>query len=437
MKKTLLFLLPGLISFALQAQNLYFPPLVGNTWSTTSPESLGWCPDKIDELLDYLEDKNTKAFIVLKDGKIVIEQYFGTFTQDSLWYWASAGKTLTAFTVGIAQQEGHLSIEDATSDYLGTGWTSCTPNQEANITILNQLTMTSGLDDGTGDPYCTLPSCLQYKADAGTRWAYHNGPYTLLDGVIEAATGQTLNAYVTQKIKTQTGMTGTFLQVDDNNVFFSKPRSMARFGLLMLNKGKWNNTPVLADTAYFNQMVNTSQQLNNSYGYLWWLNGKGSFMAPGLQFIFPFDLNPSAPDDMIAALGKNGQIINVVPSQNLVYIRMGNAPGVGEVPVTFNDTVWQKLNMVMCNVTDVDNPLEASSPVQVYPNPAQQSFAVELPEQTFSVVVFDATGRRVFEAEDIFQKIQIGANAFANGIYAIRVRTRDQAVYYQKMMVVR
>ncbi len=115
---------------------------------------------------------------------------------------------------------------------------------------------------------------------------------------------------------------------------------------------------------------------------------------------------------------------------------MGNAPGVGEVPVTFNDTVWQKLNAVICNVTDVEDQIEASSPVQVYPNPAQQSFAVELPEQTFSVVVFDATGRRVFEAEDIFQKIQIGANAFANGIYTIRVRTRDQAVYYQKMMVV-
>jgi len=220
-------------------------------------------------------------------------------------------------------------------------------------------------------------------------------------------------------------------------VFFSKPRSMARFGLLMLNKGKWNNTPVLTDTAYFNQMVNTSQQLNKSYGYLWWLNGKGSFMAPGLQFVFPFDLNASAPDDMIAALGKNGQIINIVPSQNLVYIRMGNAPGVGEVPVTFNDTIWQKLNTVMCNVTNVDNQIEADSPVLVYPNPAQQSFAVELPEQTFSVVVFDATGRRVFEAEDIFQKIQIDASTFTNGIYTVRVGTPDQAVYHQKMMVVR
>ena len=87
-----------------KSQSIYFPPLLGNTWDALSPASLGWCEPKIDSLLDYLEAKNSKAFILLKDGKIVIEKYFGTFTIDSVWYWASAGKTLTGFTVGIAQQ---------------------------------------------------------------------------------------------------------------------------------------------------------------------------------------------------------------------------------------------------------------------------------------------------------------------------------------------
>src|SRR5688572_24365821 len=103
-----------LLCFSLNAgsQPLYFPPVTGTTWDTISPASLGWCQDKIDTLLDYLGNRNTKAFILLKDGKIAVEQYYGTFTVDSLWYWASAGKSLTAFTVGIAQQEGHLSIQD-------------------------------------------------------------------------------------------------------------------------------------------------------------------------------------------------------------------------------------------------------------------------------------------------------------------------------------
>jgi CubicO group peptidase (beta-lactamase class C family) len=223
--KKLLLLLTLSLPLTLFTQTLYFPPTVGSTWDTLSLASQGWCQTKVDSLYDYLEVSNSKAFILLKDGKIVLEKYFGTFTQDSLWYWASAGKTLTGFTVGIAQQEGHLSIEDTTSDHIGVGWTSATPQQEEKITIRHQLTMTSGLDElAAGDPNCTLPSCLPYLADAGTRWAYHTGVYTLLDSVIESATGMTLNGYINQKIKIPTGMTGAFFPSGYNNLFVSKPR---------------------------------------------------------------------------------------------------------------------------------------------------------------------------------------------------------------------
>ena len=92
------------LSFGTKAQSLYFPPINGNEWQTLSPASLGWCEERIDSLYDVLEENNTKAFIVLKDGKIILEKYFGTFQQDSVWYWASAGKSLTACLVGIAQQ---------------------------------------------------------------------------------------------------------------------------------------------------------------------------------------------------------------------------------------------------------------------------------------------------------------------------------------------
>ncbi|HPJ54246.1 MAG TPA: serine hydrolase, partial [Flavobacteriales bacterium] len=87
-----------------RAQQLYFPPNTGTTWDTLSPASLGWCTDSIPPLYDFLEQSNSKAFLVLKDGRMVLEKYFGTFTQDSLWYWASAGKSLTAFLVGKARE---------------------------------------------------------------------------------------------------------------------------------------------------------------------------------------------------------------------------------------------------------------------------------------------------------------------------------------------
>jgi CubicO group peptidase (beta-lactamase class C family) len=183
--------------------------------------------------------------------------------------------------------------------------------------------MTSGLDDGVTDHHCTLDTCLTYLADAGTRWAYHNGPYTLLDAVIENATGQTLNAYTTQKLKIPTGMTGLFYTSGYNNVFVSKPRSMARFGLLILNNGNWNGNQIMTDATYFNEMINTSQQLNESYGYLWWLNGKPSYMLPGLQFQFQGSLNPNAPDDMVAAMGKNGQFLERCSQSEHGYCKNG------------------------------------------------------------------------------------------------------------------
>jgi hypothetical protein len=105
----------------LKSQPLYFPPLTGATWDTVSPALLGWRTDRIDTLKNFLEANRTKAFIVLKDGRIVLEQYFGSLTQDSLWYWASAGKSMIAFLIGIAQRDGILSIDDSASHYLGSG----------------------------------------------------------------------------------------------------------------------------------------------------------------------------------------------------------------------------------------------------------------------------------------------------------------------------
>ena len=193
MKNALLFFCLCFTASAASAQQLYFPPLTGNTWETVTPASLGWCEQYLDSLDEMLDNTNSKAFIILKDGKIAHEKYFDAFTQDSIWYWASAGKSLTAFLVGLAQEQGHLNIHDKTSDYLGTGWSAVPPAKEDSITIWHQLTMTSGLDDGVPENFCTLDTCLQYMADAGTRWAYHNGVYHLLHDVIEEAKARGLS----------------------------------------------------------------------------------------------------------------------------------------------------------------------------------------------------------------------------------------------------
>lgn len=404
------------------SQSLYFPPISGDQWETLAPQSLQWCTSEIDSLYQFLDENNTKSFILLKDGKIVLEKYFGTHNSSSLWYWASAGKTLTSFLVGVAQQEGELSIHDTTSKYLGEGWTSAPLDKEKKITIKHQLTMTSGLDDGVEDPYCTTDTCLEYLQDAGTRWAYHNAPYTLLDEVITEATGSNLNTYITQKLRNLIGMNGAFIPSGFNNVFYSNARSMARFGLLMLNKGKWDQTPILTDTTYFNEMVNTSQNINLSYGYLWWLNGKSSFMIPQSQFVFPGSLAPNAPSDMYAAMGKNGQFINIIPSLNMVWIRMGDSPENTDVSFLLNDQIWTYLNRLPCE----SSISEYKNKPTVFPNPT--SGTLQLSSEFETIIIYDITGKMIQKFTHV---TEIDLSNLISGIYILNLYDHQNIYNYK------
>jgi CubicO group peptidase (beta-lactamase class C family) len=325
-------------------ESMYFPPSDGSsTWETKSIASLGWNQSAVQPLVDYLTLKNTKSFMILINGRIVMEYYLNGHTATTPWYWASAGKTLTAITTGIAQEEGLLNINTKVSNYLGTGWTSAPLAKENMITCKHLLTMTSGLNDALGDN--VSPSNLQYVADAGTRWAYHN-VYVKLQDVVAAASNQTWSNYFNTKLRDRIGMTGGAWIQDGTglSVYWSTTRNMARFGLLALNKGKWNGNQIINES-YFNDATTTSQNINLSYGYLWWLNGKSSYHLPQSQLQFNGSIIPSAPADMFAALGKNDQKIYVVPSKKMVVIRMGEAAdNVNMALSDFDDTLWQKIN---------------------------------------------------------------------------------------------
>ena len=111
-----------------------------------------------------------------------MESYFGDFTESSLWYWASAGKPSPLLPLVLHRQKGNDGWQIQMADYLGEGWTTASPEKEQKIRIADQLRMTTGPDYNISE--CTLPNCLQFKADPGTRWAYHTGPYTLLQTVV-------------------------------------------------------------------------------------------------------------------------------------------------------------------------------------------------------------------------------------------------------------
>lgn len=328
-------------------ESTYFPPLTGEIWETKTIADLNWNQEAVQPLLDFLEIKSTKSFIILVNGKIVMENYFNGHSASTVWRWNSAGKTLTATVTGIAEQEGFMNTSNKVSDYLGTGWTNAPLAKENLITCKNLLSMNSGLNDALGNE--VSPSNLQYVADSGTRWAYHN-VYVKLQDVVEQATGQTWNTYFNRTLRDKIGMStsGFWYNATGANtglrIYFSNTRSMARFGLLALNKGKWNSEVVLNEN-YFNQATTTSQNINKGYGYLWWLNGKVSYYLPQLQYEFSGSIIPTAPNDMFMALGKDDQKIYVVPSKKMVVIRMGEAADSENLALSdFDETLWTKIS---------------------------------------------------------------------------------------------
>ncbi|MBL7745759.1 MAG: serine hydrolase [Chitinophagaceae bacterium] len=324
---------------------MYFPVNGSSAWETKSLSSLGWNTAAIQPLKDYLLQKHSKSFMILVNGRIVMEEYFDGHTKDSTWQWNSAGKTLVGTLTGIAAQEGLLQINNKVSDYIGAGWTSAPLIKENLVTNRHLLTMTSGLNDSNN---LVIKQNLTYMADAGTRWSYHNVFQKLMD-VVAAASGQSYDNYFNTKLRDKLGMDGFWNNGAIFKLYHSNTRSMARFGLMALNKGKWHNEQIINQT-FFEESINTSQTINPSYGYFWWLNGKSKYMVPGGQDVYNSTLVPNAPPEMYAAMGAEDQRIYVIPSKKMVIIRMGNASDPLNPSFAlsgFDNELWAKINAVI------------------------------------------------------------------------------------------
>lgn len=102
-------------------ETMYFPNNTDNNWETKSIASLGWNQSAVQPLKDFLVEKHSKSFMILVNGRIVMEEYFNGHSATATWQWNSAGKTLVSTTTGIAQQEGFLNINNKVSQYLGNG----------------------------------------------------------------------------------------------------------------------------------------------------------------------------------------------------------------------------------------------------------------------------------------------------------------------------
>ncbi|MEY3437948.1 MAG: hypothetical protein RL265_533 [Bacteroidota bacterium] len=178
----------------------------------------------------------------------------------------------------------------------------------------------------------------------------------------------------------------------------------------------------MTDATYFNDMLNTSQNLNKSYGYLWWLNGKPSFMLPGLQTVFPFSMLPSAPDDALMALGKDGQFINVSQSENLVWIRMGESPENSDVPFLLNDAIWEYIHLLGCEPVGITSNGLISAESKVSPNPFSNKITVHSKSEVKNCILLNAVGQLVWSGTAIEQH---DFTPLPSGIYLLKIASEN------------
>jgi CubicO group peptidase (beta-lactamase class C family) len=208
------------------------------------------------------------------------------------------------------------------------------------------MQMASGLNDS-----------LQFVVPPGTRFYYNNPAYYQLFKVVVRASGQDINTATRSRLLTPIGSTCSWrLNIDTGEIGYilsCNTRDMARFGLLMLNKGRWNGARVVSDSTWVDQMWRPGATDNPAYGMLWWLNGSSSYRIPGPYLLPTLQgmLVPSGPRDLVAALGKGDKKIYVVPSLELVVVRHGEEADVaGTNPAAvsaFDEQFWQRLRVAL------------------------------------------------------------------------------------------
>jgi CubicO group peptidase (beta-lactamase class C family) len=183
----------------------------------------------------------------------------------------------------------------------------------------------------------------------GSEWAYNNSAVQALDRVLQKATGGDVAAFARRRIFAPLGMAHTTMATDKagNAQLFegihSTCRDLARFGVLMLDKGRWRGRQIVSSSWVAQATGRSSSKLNAAYGYLWWLNRSGVIAsvtaATTLQEIAEGRTDvgrmvEGAPSSMYWALGLGNQLIQIDPGTQTVVVRLGSAAPI-PLPPTF------------------------------------------------------------------------------------------------------
>ena len=306
------------------------------TWRECSPEEVGVDTAKLLKVYDYCAnpDLNTEGLIIIKDGYIIGEAYFGDFRLDSHHASYSVAKSFISATLGIAIDEGFINSEDEYAYiYLPCWQEEGTVPAKKEIKIKHLLTMTGGLEWNEDDyssndndiylMYDNADDFVDYIANKtlintpGTVWYYSSGESMLLSGIIENAVGESAFNYAYQKLLQPVGINNITWESDPSGHtiggwgIMTTVRNYARFGYLYLNEGSWDGEQIISPE-WVDISTKKSLDVAEHYGYQWWL-------AAGLS-----NYNYPVTPKTYMAVGIYTQRIIIVPEEDLVIVRVGN-----------------------------------------------------------------------------------------------------------------
>ena len=261
---------------------------------------------------------------------------------------ASTQKSFVAVLAGIARDKGLLDFDAPVSTYLGAGWSNASAEQEAAISVRHLMSMTSGLSEK-----------LEFVFPAGQDWSYINKAYSLVNDVIQAATGREANDFTREWLTEPLGLDQTewiirsefFRQWNMNGLVTTAP-DLARFGLMIQAGGRWKDRTIISPES-LGQLMSASSSHNPSYGLLWWLNNpQGWDWVRNTTGVTEGKMISDAPADWVAAMGTSERRCYVVPSLGLVVTRTGSTWKLDEEgnfvsSRDFDLRVWELLTAAM------------------------------------------------------------------------------------------
>ncbi len=306
-------------------------------WATASVAQVGGSSDMVEEGLERARDnERLLSMLVVKSGRLVVEEYFGNARRDDLHDVRSVTKSVVSALAGLVIERGDIGgVGDPIGGYLDT-LVSDLPPEKAAITIEHLLNMASGLEwdetGGFGDysDWIRSDDRLAYVLDKplveepGTRYNYNSGAVHVLGVVLEQATGTPLPELADELLFGRIGIARSRWEPFPRGFHNGgagldlRPRDLARFGQLFLQRGESAGRPVLPEewvarssVPHFAWRFNLGRLNGISYGFLWWV-------VPGVP-----------PGPLYFAWGFGGQYVVVVPELHLVVVTTNNWRGVG------------------------------------------------------------------------------------------------------------